>query len=1131
MRRLLVSLTLTLAITSARAAVETTTIIFNVATPGGVAATSGTVTLVLSAPGTTPDGGSSVAVAGRTTANIASDGSVSIAVVPNDVITPSATYYTFQFLVLTPAVSSWTQTRLVATDPDPATLSDCIQTNPPLGAATPVSRMQDEGADLHSCAKVNYVGSGVAAAYSSITGACIVTVSGGGTSPSPGGHTIYDETTARAARTGLRFQGASVNCVDNPGADATDCSFTPATAFSDLTGVAADAQIPNDITINLAAVATALAVDQGPCASGLYAIDTNVFGAVSCAQVLFSQIGGTVPDGQIPSTITRDTEVPGLETDPGVPLLAAADYGNPCNVAFQAVRRNAANTGNECFVPSSATSGGDVVGPASSTDNCFVVFSGTSGKIVKNCPAGTSLDASGNAIFAGSVRAGDPGNTARRLLLFGNTAELAGAALPAIGEGAFYALGAAGSELPSFRNASNGVIKILNSFGGTYGDFACAAGTCDLSAGVVGATELAGETGTGVPVMHISPNIITPTGIVKADVGLGNVDNTSNATERAATATLTNKRLDGGPAGAGTTRGSGSNIIQTRTHNTDCTSLVDGETAEQCIDLDDGKTWNCIPTSGACDTAGEWKRVDATGGSGLSAMVIHENLASPTSSLDKVLLRTTQAINVDSIYAALTGTTSVTWDLVYSRTANEPTTLGQVLGTDTVTSSASGVSVTPGSPVIPIDSWVRLKASAASGTPSNLFAQITYSAATAAQCNDGVDNDSANGIDYPADTGCSSATDNTEAAAGDSTAPEAITNLAASTPTATTCLLSWTAPHEDGGSGGNVASYDCRVRAGTTFVSGDFAGATALTGEPTPSTAGSAQSPTYTATIPGASPSTAYAFACKSDDEVPNTSAISNATTCTTTAGDFTDIQHFQTHEAAGPDNTGDYNMAATEYGDDTSGTRGLAEACNGAPDNCISTTAAKVGTYGYEVNGNTGNEYQLYNTVFNAAEGSFGTWIRFVGTVPSHRFFHTSGTGNSHISLIAQTTGQITCEYGDARSTGCGAGGAFPCTMSVSSATSSIAPDTWYFVECSYEINYSSTADKVRISTRQDGAGSPTTADIDDTEIEPVSGHTFFYFGNTNGVTANCWMDNEMLSNQFARDLDALRNDTVSPR
>lgn len=42
-----------------------------------------------------------------------------------------------------------------------------------------------------------------------------------------------------------------------------------------------------------------------------------------------------------------------------------------------------------------------------------------------------------------------------------------------------------------------------------------------------------------------SPVINTPTGIVKGDVGLGNVDNTSNATERAATATLTNKAIDG----------------------------------------------------------------------------------------------------------------------------------------------------------------------------------------------------------------------------------------------------------------------------------------------------------------------------------------------------------------------------------------------------------------------------------------------------------------------------------------------------------------------------------------------------------------------------------------------------------
>lgn len=40
-----------------------------------------------------------------------------------------------------------------------------------------------------------------------------------------------------------------------------------------------------------------------------------------------------------------------------------------------------------------------------------------------------------------------------------------------------------------------------------------------------------------------SPVINTPTGIVKGDVGLGSVDNTSNATERAATRTLTNARI------------------------------------------------------------------------------------------------------------------------------------------------------------------------------------------------------------------------------------------------------------------------------------------------------------------------------------------------------------------------------------------------------------------------------------------------------------------------------------------------------------------------------------------------------------------------------------------------------------
>lgn len=119
----------------------------------------------------------------------------------------------------------------------------------------------------------------------------------------------------------------------------------------------------------------------------------------------------------------------------------------------------------------------------------------------------------------------------------------------------------------------------------------------------------------------------------------------------------------------------------------------------------------------------------------------------------------------------------------------------------------------------------------------------------------------------------------------DSTAPEAIADLAASVPTASTCDLDWTAPSEDGASGGAVTSYDCRRRSGATFVEGDWAGATQLTGEPTPSAPDSAEG--FTAS--GLSSATQYAFACKSADEAANISAISNAATCTTTGVTFYD--------------------------------------------------------------------------------------------------------------------------------------------------------------------------------------------------------------------------------------------------
>lgn len=75
------------------------TISGHVLTPDGTAPVSGRITAKLSTSGSTLDGGESVKVATETTADLGTGGVVSLALAPNDAITPSGTYYLVTFIV------------------------------------------------------------------------------------------------------------------------------------------------------------------------------------------------------------------------------------------------------------------------------------------------------------------------------------------------------------------------------------------------------------------------------------------------------------------------------------------------------------------------------------------------------------------------------------------------------------------------------------------------------------------------------------------------------------------------------------------------------------------------------------------------------------------------------------------------------------------------------------------------------------------------------------------------------------------------------------------------------------------------------------------------------------------------
>jgi|GEM_PF-6543385 len=130
------------------------------------------------------------------------------------------------------------------------------------------------------------------------------------------------------------------------------------------------------------------------------------------------------------------------------------------------------------------------------------------------------------------------------------------------------------------------------------------------------------------------------------------------------------------------------------------------------------------------------------------------------------------------------------------------------------------------------------------------------------------------------DAGNVSATSNVAThgtSSGDCIPPGAVGDLAPAYVTSTSATLTWTAPAEDGESGGRVARYDVRFTTGE-LDSGSWSAADTLAGEPAPGDPGTPES----FTIDGLSPDTRYEFGVRSTDQAGNISPLSNVVTLRT---------------------------------------------------------------------------------------------------------------------------------------------------------------------------------------------------------------------------------------------------------
>lgn len=127
--------------------------------------------------------------------------------------------------------------------------------------------------------------------------------------------------------------------------------------------------------------------------------------------------------------------------------------------------------------------------------------------------------------------------------------------------------------------------------------------------------------------------------------------------------------------------------------------------------------------------------------------------------------------------------------------------------------------------------------------------------------------------------------------------------------------LTWTAPGDDGNSGGKAQEYNIKYSLSDITDENEFNDATGVVGEPAPKNPGE----TETFTVTGLTPDTGYYFAIVTEDEVPNPSVVSDSayTIATGTAQGVIEITDIH-HAPANPTEADEVTISATVVGENT---------------------------------------------------------------------------------------------------------------------------------------------------------------------------------------------------------------------